>query len=75
MAIETAQRPPAGLTLDDVFVVDVDVHAHEIPQELAPFTDLPWRQAVENAARIPHQLLYRLQAGGEHRRKNRRAAA
>ncbi|HEX5414747.1 MAG TPA: amidohydrolase family protein [Chloroflexota bacterium] len=57
MAIETAQRPPAGLTLDDVFVVDVDVHAHEIPQELAPFTDLPWRQAVENAARIPRRYL------------------
>jgi len=57
MAIETPQRPPAGLSLDDVFVVDADVHAHEVPQELAPFTDPPWRQAVENAARIPRRYL------------------
>jgi predicted TIM-barrel fold metal-dependent hydrolase len=57
MAIETAPRPPAGLTLEDVFVVDGDVHVHETPNELAPFTDPKWRKAVENAARIPRRYL------------------
>lgn len=57
MAIETPQHPSAGLTLDDVFVVDGDVHAHEVPAELAPFTDPAWRPAVENAARIPRRYL------------------
>ena len=50
MAIETSPRPPAALTLDDVFVVDADVHVHETPTELAPFTEPAWRKAVENAA-------------------------
>jgi predicted TIM-barrel fold metal-dependent hydrolase len=57
MAIETAARAPAPLTLEDVFIVDADVHAHEIPNELAPFTEPAWRPAVENAARIPRRYL------------------
>jgi predicted TIM-barrel fold metal-dependent hydrolase len=57
MAIETSPRPPAALTLDDVFVVDADVHAHETPTELAPFAEPAWRKAVENAARIPRRYL------------------
>src|SRR5436305_199994 len=31
MAIETTARTPGGLTLDDVFVVDADVHVHQDP--------------------------------------------
>lgn len=57
MAVETSSRHPASLTLDDVFVVDADVHAHETPAELAPFTDPAWRKAVENAARVPRRYL------------------
>ncbi len=57
MAIETSPRPPAALTLDDVFVVDADVHVHETPTELAPFTESAWRKAVENAARVPRRYL------------------
>ncbi|HLZ09914.1 MAG TPA: hypothetical protein VKT80_15085, partial [Chloroflexota bacterium] len=57
MAIETSPRSPETLTLDDIFVVDADVHAHETPAELAPFTEPAWRKAVENAARIPRRYL------------------
>ncbi len=57
MAIETSSRPAGPLTLNDVFVVDADVHAHETPNELAPYTDPPWRRAVENAAKIPRRYL------------------
>lgn len=57
MAVDTARRHPDILTLDDVFIVDADVHAHEIPDELAPFTDPAWRKAVENAAQIPRRYL------------------
>jgi len=57
MAVETLSRTPGGLTLDDVFVVDGDVHAHETAAELAPFTEPAWRKAVENAARVPRRYL------------------
>jgi predicted TIM-barrel fold metal-dependent hydrolase len=57
MVVETSTRKPSTLTLDDVFVVDADVHAHEAPTELAPYTDPPWRKAVENASKIPRRYL------------------
>jgi uncharacterized protein len=57
MAVEAAPRNPPSPTLNDVFVVDGDVHAHEIPSELAPLTEPVWRKAVENAARIPRRYL------------------
>jgi len=50
-------RKTPRLTLDDVFVVDADVHAHETPNELTPYTDPPWRKAVENAARLSRRYL------------------
>lgn len=54
--VPAGQRPPR-LTLDDVFVVDADVHAHETPAALAPYVDPSWRKAVENAARMPRRYL------------------
>jgi predicted TIM-barrel fold metal-dependent hydrolase len=53
MVTETGQR----LTLDDVLVVDADVHAHEQPEQMVAYTDPPWREAVANAARVPHRYL------------------
>jgi uncharacterized protein len=38
-------RVPA---LDDVFIVDTDVHLHESPAALAPYCDMPWQVALEN---------------------------
>lgn len=28
-------------------IVDCDVHIHELPEELAEHTEMPWRKAVE----------------------------
>ncbi|HEY3111323.1 MAG TPA: amidohydrolase family protein [Chloroflexota bacterium] len=55
MVVESRPR----LTLGDVLVVDVDVHAHESPEELTPYMDPRWRPAMENVARIPHRYLDR----------------
>jgi len=30
-------------TLDDFVVVDCDVHVHEMPSDLIPYIDMPWR--------------------------------
>ncbi|HLH73198.1 MAG TPA: hypothetical protein VKX96_07925, partial [Chloroflexota bacterium] len=57
MAIDTATPAESDLSLDDVFIVDADVHAHEAPSEIAPFTEPRWRAAVENVARIPRRYL------------------
>ncbi len=45
------------LTLDDVLIVDADVHAHETPGALAPYVDPPWRAAVENVREVPPRYL------------------
>jgi predicted TIM-barrel fold metal-dependent hydrolase len=34
--------------LEDVLIVDCDVHVHESPGELAPYCDMPWRVALDN---------------------------
>src|SRR5829696_5531762 len=45
------------LTLDDVLVIDVDVHAHDTPEELAPYSDPQWRPVLENLGRAAHRYL------------------
>lgn len=44
-------------TLEDVLVVDTDVHVHELPGDLAPYCDMPWRVALENIADRPGHYL------------------
>jgi uncharacterized protein len=34
--------------LEDILVVDCDVHVHETPAALIPYCDMPWRKALEN---------------------------
>lgn len=34
--------------LEDILVVDCDVHAHESPAALMPYCDMPWKKALEN---------------------------
>ncbi|MQA05205.1 MAG: amidohydrolase family protein [Streptosporangiales bacterium] len=49
--LETRQRPSsaaASESLEDVLIVDTDVHVHESPGELAPYADMPWRVALEH---------------------------
>jgi predicted TIM-barrel fold metal-dependent hydrolase len=43
--------------LDDLFVVDFDVHINESPGDLAPFCEQPWRKALEALERIPQRYL------------------
>jgi hypothetical protein len=38
--------------LEDILIVDCDVHVHESPGELAPYCDMPWRKALENIAGV-----------------------
>jgi len=55
MAINVGPR----LSLRDVLIVDGDVHAHEQPEQIAPYVAPRWREAVENAARLPYRYLNR----------------
>ena len=43
--------------LEDILVVDCDVHVHESPGELAPYCDMPWRKALENIADVGEYYL------------------
>jgi predicted TIM-barrel fold metal-dependent hydrolase len=43
--------------LEDILVVDCDVHVHESPGELAPYCDMPWRKALENVAHVEEYYL------------------
>ena len=45
------------LTLDDVLVIDADVHAHETPDKIHPYIDPEWRPALDNAAKVKHRYL------------------
>src|SRR5205823_3768974 len=55
MAIEARPR----LTLDDILVIDADVHAHEQPDQMLPYVEPAWRGALANVARVPHRYLNR----------------
>ncbi len=44
-------------TLEELVVVDVDVHLHEIPSEMAKYCDMPWRKSLEFQATIPERYL------------------
>jgi predicted TIM-barrel fold metal-dependent hydrolase len=43
--------------LEDLLVVDCDVHVHESPGELVPYCDMPWRKALENVADVEEYYL------------------
>ena len=48
----------AGRTpLDELLIVDVDVHVHESPGGLAPYCDAPWDVALRNVADVPERYL------------------
>lgn len=44
-------------TLQEVFVVDTDVHAHEQPAEIADYIEKPWDMALRQIANIPERYL------------------
>lgn len=43
--------------LEDLLVVDVDVHLHESPAEMAKYCDMPWRKSLEVIATLPERYL------------------
>jgi predicted TIM-barrel fold metal-dependent hydrolase len=49
----------AGHTVNKngMFVVDVDVHAHESPAALAPYCEMPWRKSLEHLSTVPARYL------------------
>jgi predicted TIM-barrel fold metal-dependent hydrolase len=53
--MSTQQR--ARETLEDVLVVDCDVHVSDTPQVLAPYCDMPWRKSLEVLANVPQRYL------------------
>ena len=40
-------------SLEDILVVDVDVHVHEIPSEMAAYCDMPWRKSLQRIGAMP----------------------
>src|SRR5579875_1581443 len=55
----TTQATPRAerLRLDDMTIVDADVHANETPAALAPYCDMPWRRSLELLATTPARYL------------------
>src|SRR5258708_2676509 len=39
--------------LDDVVVVDLDIHVLDRPEHLIPYCDPPWRDAIEPNRHVP----------------------
>ena len=44
-------------TLDDLFIVDADVHIHEQPAELADYALPPWDVTLREIAKVPERYL------------------
>ena len=57
IATPDSQRAESRERLEDLFIVDCDVHVHESPRELLPYCDMPWRKALEAIQDIPERYL------------------
>ena len=45
------------LGLEDLLIVDCDVHVHDPPEALAPFADMPWRRSMEHLGGVKPRYL------------------
>ena len=55
---ETVARPEGRKErLEDILVVDCDVHVHESPGALMPYCEMPWRKALENIRDVEEYYL------------------
>jgi hypothetical protein len=43
--------------LENIIIVDADVHIHESPTALIPYCDMPWRKSLEVLASVPDRYL------------------
>ena len=57
IATPDSQRAESRERLEDLFIVDCDVHVHESPRELLPYCDMPWKKALEAIQDIPERYL------------------
>ncbi len=44
-------------TLENVLVVDTDVHINDTPQALMPYCDMPWQKSLEVLSNVPQRTL------------------
>jgi uncharacterized protein len=52
-----AATAPKPERLEDILVVDADVHVNETPEALAPYCDMPWRKSLEALEGVPRRYL------------------
>jgi predicted TIM-barrel fold metal-dependent hydrolase len=57
MTIEQTETGRRRETLEDILVVDADVHVHERPEELAEYAEGPWDVALREIAKIEERYL------------------
>lgn len=57
MAAEHGAGGSRRETLEDVFILDADVHIHEQPAELADYARPPWDVALREIAKVPERYL------------------
>jgi predicted TIM-barrel fold metal-dependent hydrolase len=43
--------------LEEIFIVDCDVHVHDTPGELIEYCEMPWRKALETIKDVPERYL------------------
>jgi predicted TIM-barrel fold metal-dependent hydrolase len=48
---------PERLKINDMIVVDADVHVNDTPGALAPYCDMPWRKSLEGLSHVPERYL------------------
>lgn len=54
------QNPGGGAprsTIEDLFIVDADVHIHEDPAAMADYAESPWDVALKEIAKVPERYL------------------
>jgi predicted TIM-barrel fold metal-dependent hydrolase len=56
-AFNSASAATGGAKLEDIFVLDADVHIHEQPAELAEYARSPWDVALREIATVPERYL------------------
>ena len=57
MAAEHGAAESRRESLEDVFILDADVHIHEQPAELADYARPPWDVALREIAKVPERYL------------------
>lgn len=55
--LEAAVVESSRERLQDVLIIDADVHVHESPTEMAAYAEMPWRLALETAGTLPERYL------------------